>query len=324
MRNQVLYRQWRIIHIIYNNSNRGISKQQLADEFSVSKRTIMRDIENLSISGFPVYDEIDMDREGQVFYYMWDKYKIPEISFSYSELLAFYLLYSIYTPVNPFLHRSFQGVMDKISSTIPQETKKFLKKLQKTLLPDLYPLVRDNDPEKLVMISDAIIQNRKVKFSYSSMKKVKEFHITPLGLKYYHNNFYLAAYYKKRDTVLTFALNRMVELCISSDLADKIKFDIDKYFHESFGFYAGEAIDIKLQFSSNVKQIILERNWHPKQKIIENKDGSLILEMPVSNLKETMWFVLSYGSNVKVLAPDDLQMMIKDEIQNISKLYKKS
>ena len=81
--------------MLFNNSIRGISKQQLADEFSVSKRTIMRDVENLSISGFPVYDEIDMDREGQVFYYMWNKYKIPEISFSYSELLAFYLLYSI-------------------------------------------------------------------------------------------------------------------------------------------------------------------------------------------------------------------------------------
>jgi predicted DNA-binding transcriptional regulator YafY len=321
MRNQVLYRQWRIIHIIYNNSIQGISKQQLADEFSVSKRTIMRDIENLSISGFPVYDEIDMDREGQVFYYMWDKYKIPEISFSYSELLAFYLLYSIYTPVNPFLHRSFQGVMDKISSTIPQETKKFLKKLQKTFLPDLYPLVRDNDPEKIVMISDAIIKNRKIEFNYKSLKNNKNFHITPLGLKYYHNNFYLAAYYEKRDTVLTFALNRMSKLTISSSFVDKVKFDIDKYFHEGYGFYPGKATKVRLQFSSEIKQIILERNWHPKQKITENEDGSMILEMPVSNLKETMWFILSYGSNVKVLAPNELQIMLKEEIENISKLY---
>jgi len=321
MRNQALYRQWRIIHLIYNNNVSGISKQQLADEFSVSKRTIMRDVENLSTSGFPLYDEIDMEREGQVFYYMWDKYRIPEISFSYSELLAFYLLYSVYTPVNPFLHKSFQGVIDKISSTIPQETKKFLKKLQKTFLPDLYPLVKDEDPEKIILISDAIIKNRKIKFSYKSLKKEKEFHITPLGLKYYHNNFYLAGYYKKRDTVLTFALNRMTESSISSGLADKIEFDIDKYFHESYGFYAGEATNIRLLFSSDIKQIILERNWHPKQKIIENEDGSIILEMPVSNLKETMWFILSYGSNVKVLEPNELQNMVKEEIQKIIKMY---
>lgn len=323
MRNQALYRQWRIIHLIYNNRIRGISKQQLADEFSVSKRTIARDIENLSVSGFPIYDEIDKHRDGQVFYFMMENYNFPEISFSYSELLAFYLLYTVYTPVNPFLHESFKGVIDKISSTIPQESKKFLKKLQKSFLPDLYPLIKDDDPEKIMLVSDTITKNRKIRFKYVSPKKEKTFNVTPLGLKFYHNNFYLAAYYKKRDIVLTFALNRMNNLTISPERADVVDFDIDAYFHEGFGFYQGDVINVRLQFSSNVKQIIQERTWHTEQKITENKDGSITLEMPVSSLKETMWFVLSYGSNVKVLEPEELKKKVIEELNKIHKLYNK-
>jgi proteasome accessory factor B len=321
MRNEALHRQLRIIHLIYNHRIQGISKQQLADEFNVSKRTIARDITNLSTSGFPITDDIDMDRGGQVFYYMWYKYKVPEISFSFPELLVIYLLYKVYTPLNPFLHESFTNVIDKISSTIPPESKNFLSKLQKTFLPDLHPLIKDDDPEKIILISDAIIQNRKVHFKYISLKKEKIFNVTPLGMKFYHNNFYLAAYYKKRDVVLTFALNRMDDITIATEKADEIDFDVNTFFHEGFGFYHGDTFNVKFQFSSEVKQIIKERTWHPEQKIIEHKDGSVTLEMPASNLSEMMWFALSYGSNVKVLEPEELKNIVLQELSKINELY---
>jgi len=323
MRNQSLYRQWRIIHMIYNHRNAGISKQQLADEFRVSKRTIARDIENLSVSGFPIYDEIDVNRRGQVFYYMSKQYMIPEISFSFPEFLSVYVLYKVYTPLNPFLFKFFKNVIDKISATLPQETKKFLEKLQKTFLPDLYPLIQEDDPDKMFLISETIIRNKKIRFQYQSMKKEKTFCITPLGMKFYHNNFYLAAYYKKRDIVLTFALNRMTNLTITSMKADEVDFDIDAYFHKGFGFYQGDIFTVKLQFSADVKRIIQERTWHPEQKLSENKDGSIILEMPASSLDEMMWFVLSYGRNVKVIEPEDLKNKINEELKKIQEMYNK-
>ena len=154
MRNEALYRQWGILQRINNSRNSGVSKQQLADEFHVSKRTIARDITNLSTSGFPITDDIDMERGGQVFYFMYERYQFPELSFSYTETLALYLLYTMYTPINPFLYDSFKGIIEKISSTIEPETLKFMKELQQYFLPDLYPFIKDEDTQKIILISE--------------------------------------------------------------------------------------------------------------------------------------------------------------------------
>jgi len=321
MRNQALYRQWQILQIINSRGNRGVSKEELADRFSVSKRTIARDITNLSSCYFPIYDEIKPESGGQVFYFLQERYRFPEITFSYPEMLAMYLLYSIYTPINPFLYESFKSIIDKISDNVNPETLKFMKDLQNYFLPDLYPYIKEKDTDKIMLISEAILNKMKISFDYESMQKKKKFCITPLGIKFYHNNFYLAAYYQKRDCVLTFAINRMDKLEICQEKADDVKFNIDEYFHQGFGLYHGETFWVKLQFKKEVSRLITERNWHSQQKITEKKDGSVILEMPASNLQEMVWFVLNYGSNVKVLEPDELKNELVDELIRIHKLY---
>ena len=77
MRNQSLYRQWHILHLINQNRLTGISKGELAKEFGVSKKTIARDITNLSTCGFPLYEDQDSERENQVFYYFTQGYRLP-------------------------------------------------------------------------------------------------------------------------------------------------------------------------------------------------------------------------------------------------------
>ena len=66
MRNQALYRQWQMLYLINQHRLSGISKGELATHFGVSKKTIARDITNLSSCGFPIYEDQDIDRANQV------------------------------------------------------------------------------------------------------------------------------------------------------------------------------------------------------------------------------------------------------------------
>ena len=68
-------------------------------------------------------------------------------------------------------------------------------------------------------------------------------------------------------------------------------------------------------------RFIRKRLWHPYQRIEENPDGSLVLHMKTAGLVEVGSWVLSFGSDAEVLAPESLRQDCLDEIDNLKKVY---
>ncbi|MBC8384857.1 MAG: transcriptional regulator [Candidatus Cloacimonetes bacterium] len=311
--------------MIYKNGNRGISLQNLADEFGVSKRTIRRDITNLSSVGFPIYDEVVQSRNKQVFYFIHPNYHIPEIQFSLAEIISMYLAYQTSGFKYGDAEEPLFSAIKKISSTIPEEMRKFLQKMEKDIIADDSFKIRKHDEilEKLQVIQQAIIKKKRVKFKYFGPKNKESITrtISPYGFKSHQNNFYLAGYCHSRKEIRIFALNRITNVRIQPHEIHEIEFDLESYFDSGFGVFSDELIAVKLKFSEKVAYFIKERIFHKDQKLSESADGSLILEMPAKGLFEIKRFVLSYGKEVQVLEPEDLKRSIKDEIGSISRFY---
>ena len=325
MRNESLYRQWRILHLIYKNGNRGISITNLSDEFSVSKRTISRDITNLSSVGFPIYDEIDQAREKQLFYFIHPNYHIPEIHFTLAEIVSMYLAYQDSRFKRKDDEEPFLSALKKISSTIPDEMRKFLKKMEKNIIADSsFGLKEQNEMiDKLQIIQQAIIRKKRIRINYFSHinKEFKARTISPYGFKSYQNNFYLAAYCHSRKEIRIFALNRISQIKILNISIHEIEFDLESYFDSGFGVFSDKLIKVKLKFSENASYFVKERILHKEQKIIELDDGSIVLELPAKGLFEIKRLVLSYGKDVQVLEPEELIHLIKEEIREINNFY---
>jgi predicted DNA-binding transcriptional regulator YafY len=81
------------------------------------------------------------------------------------------------------------------------------------------------------------------------------------------------------------------------------------------------VFQVKLQFLPPTSDYIAERVWHTEQKITRLEDKSIILEMPANSLSEMKKFVLSYGAKVKVLEPEKLVDLVKDETKQMAELY---
>jgi predicted DNA-binding transcriptional regulator YafY len=314
-----------MLHLINQNRLTGISKGELADYFKVSKKTIVRDITNLSSCGFPIYEDQDVDRGNQVFYYFTEGYRLPDYKLTYEDILSLSLASKLWQESGIVSGENIRNLLHKIDSKLDKSILKFYRDVQHALISDSTGVLPDSEAlsQNLSGVLKAILNYKKISFDYYSVQNQKHSHkeVSPLGVKYFNHNFYLAAYYKKIDQVIVFAINRIQELRVSDQAQDEVQFDSDLYFNSGFGIYTGDTFQVKLQFFPPTSDYVAERIWHPKQKITHLEDKSIILEMPANSLSEMKKFVLSYGAKVKVLEPEELRERILLECTEIKKKY---
>jgi predicted DNA-binding transcriptional regulator YafY len=77
-----------------------------------------------------------------------------------------------------------------------------------------------------------------------------------------------------------------------------------------------------VQFDCFAARLVAERKWHESQRVRENKDGSIILELELGGLEEIERWVLSWGKHARVLAPRELAMRIREEATAILERYR--
>src|SRR5947209_5572870 len=99
-------------------------------------------------------------------------------------------------------------------------------------------------------------------------------------------------------------------------------FSISKVLSGSFGvFEGGKRHRIKLQFDAFAARLVSERTWHESQKFREAKDGSATLELELGSLEEIQRWILSWGSHVRVLAPNELIERVRNEAAAVAASY---
>jgi predicted DNA-binding transcriptional regulator YafY len=58
---------------------------------------------------------------------------------------------------------------------------------------------------------------------------------------------------------------------------------------------------------------IQEKVWHESQKILPQKDGSLLFEAEVAGTDEIKYWIMTWGAKAEVLEPDGLREEIRRE-----------
>ena len=80
---------------------------------------------------------------------------------------------------------------------------------------------------------------------------------------------------------------------------------------------------IKLHFSAKVADTVSETQWHATQRITEHNDGSITADFDIDGLDEIVWWILGYGPNCTVEAPNELREKIARLAQETAQQYEK-
>ncbi len=172
----------------------------------------------------------------------------------------------------------------------------------------------------------ALLTDLPLHISYRSPHSgaVTERTIQPLHLLHYMGSWHLLAWCASRAALRNFALSRLLRVEKSSDTL-KIPADIPpikEYTRQHFGIIqGGETRQVTLRFSAKIAGRIQEQVWHPLQQITIDPDGSLLLSFPTADFRELSKVILGYGAEVSVVAPTELQSLVKEEIKKMSKIY---
>lgn len=322
-RGDQLGRQWRIIQTLIS-SRTGKSAAELAVELDCHPRTVYRDLEALQVAGFPVYTE---RVEGKNLWSLLDtvKHHVP-VPFSLPELMALYFGSSMLKVFKgTFFYDALESLSQKIKTTLPPESIKYLKNVEQTMQVAIKPY---KDYAKFRGIieraNDAAVKRKTVEIVYYTMSRKKESRrkVNPYRIWFFNSTFYMIGHCHMRGEVRIFALDRIKMLHETNDHFDvPDDFNLEDFVRPSFGVFQGETVKVKVRFDPDVAGYIREKVWHESQKIADEKDGSVIFEAEVAGTDEIRFWVMGWGSHAEVLEPEALREQIRAEAETLLGRY---
>ncbi|TBW30253.1 YafY family protein [Gramella sp. KN1008] len=159
-----------------------------------------------------------------------------------------------------------------------------------------------------------------VEFEYKKFwdGSVSQRRVYPISLKEARNRWYLIAKDEKDDIIKNFSLDRIENLNLTKDHFKSIDFDVETEFENSFGIINGteeEPVEVILSFSPREGRYVGSLPLHKSQELIEQNDKEIRYRYFIRPTYDFKMEILSYGDQVKVLAPKILQQKIKEQLK---------
>ena len=314
-RGDQLARQWKIIQTLIS-SRMGKSAADIASDLNCHPRTVYRDLDALQSAGFPMYSE---RVDGKSLWSLLDtvKQQFP-IPFTLTELMAFHFSRDVLKVLEgTVFYDSLESLFQKVQTTLPPESKKYLEQISKSLCSRPRPYKQYEKFKEIIhQVNEAVIQRKVIDIVYYTMsrRRMTKRKVAPYQVWFYDGSFYLIGLCSLANQIRIFALDRIKMLHTTDETFDiPTDFDFSALMNKSFGVFQGPSVRIKVWFEKEIAGYISEKVWHSSQRIHEQKDGSVIFEAEVSGTDEVKFWVMSWGSKALVLEPKSLREEIRSE-----------
>jgi predicted DNA-binding transcriptional regulator YafY len=314
-----LFRIYEIHSAIRSGSYPNCTK--LAEQLGVQRKTIQRDITFMR-------DELKLPviyaEQLHGFCYEEDVSDFPVFQTTAEELAGLFLartaLESVRgTPLAEVMQKTFakltRGMEGKIRFAWSDLDDAFSRKTVEQ---------RPRDIKLFGIIAESILNQLVTTFFYTKIgsEHSEPRRVEPLHLGEVDGGWYLIAQDLERGALRTFALPRISRLKVTQKKFERPQeFVGNEYLKQSFGIWsvAGDHSRqvVRVELKNYAARLAQERRWHPTQEIsIQNTKGTRVeIRFEVGRLEEVLRWVLSFGSQAKVLAPPELMKMVRDEVE---------
>jgi len=294
-----------------------VKVREFLAELGVSLATFKRDLEYMrSRLNAPIV--WDRDEEA----YRFDegrggrgpKYELPGLWFSPTEAQALLTLQHLVESLEPALLGPHVNPLKARLAALLATGDRSVDEVRKRIR--VIPFgARRHEPRHFELIASAVLGRKRLHLSYSNRTRgdVTERDVSPQRLVHYRDNWYLDAWCHLRDDLRSFALDAMREVSMLPAKAKEVpEAQLDAALASGYGIFSGKDVRwATLRFTPERARYVSLEEWHPKQRVRWDKDGSYVLEVPYSSDKELAMDILRLAPDVEVVKPPSLRAEIQ-------------
>ena len=252
------------------------------------------------------------------------------------------------------VNRPFELPELKLLVDAIQSSKFITEKKSNTLIKKLEKLVSKYDAQKLQRqvyvsgriktmnesiyytvdaIHNAISENKKIKFQYYQWNVKKEmelrhngawYHISPWGLSWDDENYYLVGYDSDAKKIKHYRVDKMLHIRLSSESREGKEFfkklDMADYAKKSFGMFGGKEQTVKLLVKNNLAGVIIDR-FGKNAILFPTDDEYFTVNVEVHVSRQFLGWVFSLGDGIKIVGPDDVVEEMRMEVTRLIQQY---
>ncbi len=252
------------------------------------------------------------------------------------------------------VNRPFELPELKLLVDAIQSSKFITEKKSNTLIKKLEKLVSKYDAQKLQRqvyvsgriktmnesiyytvdaIHNAISENKKIRFQYYQWNVKKEmelrhngawYHISPWGLSWDDENYYLVGYDSDAEMIKHYRVDKMLHIKLSNESREGKehfkKLDMADYAKKSFGMFGGKEQTVKLLVKNSLAGVIIDR-FGKNVMLIPADDEHFTVNVDVHVSRQFLGWIFSLGEDIKIVGPDVVVDQMKMEAARLIKQY---
>jgi len=290
---------------------------ELAEELSVSVRSIHRYINMLDDMGIPVYSE----RGPYGGFSLVRGYKMPPLVFTPQEAVAVFLGTGLVEQMWGQLYReAAHGALAKLDNVLPEEQRQEISWAKRALLATCLHRV---DPHRLTphleKLRFAIHEGKRIRMLYQGQGQPEPLQreIDPYALVHRGGWWYSVGFCHLRRALRTFRVDRILDLAVLNEsFQTPSDFDLRAYLETE----PQPQVTVCLRFVPEGAGIARDNRpyWDTFE---EQADGSVEVTFAVPDLNWAANIVLSYGGWAVVVGPPELRDLVHEWAAHIAGLH---
>lgn len=324
----------------YTDEDHRLSQREILDildqeyDMKADRKAVKRNLMNLIDFGYHIeYSEITRtNKAGEEESLYTDWYLDKDFSDGELRFLIDSLLFSKHIPYNQC--KELIGKLEKLSSCYFHSRTKYIRTISNNNLENKQIFYT------IEVLDQAIAKGRQVSFQYNEFGtdkkmhprkngegKVREYVVNPYQMAAVNGYYYLICNYDKYDNISNYRLDRITEirmLNIPVKPMKKVKglengLDLPKHMAEHIYMFSGESVPVRFKAKKYLISEIIDWFGSDVQFLMETKEE--VTARVVVNLEAMRKWALQYGVHVKVISPQKLVDMIREDAEIVRKKY---
>ena len=307
----------RLAAIVIQLQSRSLVKaQDIAEKFSISLRTVYRDVKALEEAGVPIIGEAGIG------YRLMEGYKLPPVMFNQDEATAMLTASKlVQSKTDAGISKHYNAALDKIRAILRHSEKDHIEEIDEHIAVMTHPAIVHQPTAELYLqsILKAIGQSSVLEIKYVSLEKhettVRK--VEPVGIYYLGSHWYLIAFCQLRQDYRNFRTDKIVQLSITSETNSKTHPTLQSFITQMSA--DREVQKVVIDVDPEIVKYLGEQKYY-NGFVKEEKAGDHIRMtfLTGSLMGFSRWFML-YGDHAKIVEPVELNDMVSRIAENILK-----